>query len=105
VTDISETPAVPPTDPGGDERLGLQIAGLLLMVLGFGVGTLANLAAHMLAGPGGSSVGPWTVHTALGPFAWALLLLGFFTGLIGIAFLVLARDAPKGPVVLPGYPY
>ena len=105
MTDLSESPAVPPMDAGGDERIGLQVAGLLLIVLGFGVGTFGNLAVHVSAGSGGTTVGPWTVHTALGPYAWAILLFGIASGLLGVAFLAIARDLPKGPAVLPGFPY
>jgi hypothetical protein len=92
-------------DPGGDERLGLQIAGVVLLIAGFGVGAFLNLALHLLAGSGGMAIGPWTIDATLGPYAWALLLFGFVTGAIGVAFLVLAREAPKGPIVLPGFPY
>jgi len=105
VTDFSETPAVPPMDPGGDERLGLQIAGAILIVLGFGVGAFLNLLVHFLAGSNGMVIGPWTVSTTLGPYGWALLLFGVATGAIGEAFLILARDARRGPTVLPGFPY
>ena len=105
VVDIYESPAVPPTDPGGDERIGLQIAGALLIVVGFGVGAFLNLGLHILAGSGSLTVGPWTFTATLGSYAWAILLLGFGTGLVGIALLWVARSARKGPFVLPGYPY
>ena len=105
MTDLSETPAVPPVDPGGSERTGLAIAGALLVLIGFGGGVLAHLLAHLLGDSTGLAVGPWTVHSTLGPYAWALLVFGFVTGLIGVAFLAMARDEPKGPAVLPGFPY
>jgi hypothetical protein len=92
-------------DPGGDDRLGLQIAGAILIVLGFGVGAFLNLAVHIAAGSGGMTIGPWTVTATMGPYAWGLLLFGFFTGVLGVAFLFLARDSRKGPIVLPGFPY
>jgi len=105
VVDIHETPAVPPMDPGGDERLGYYLAGGLLIVLGWGLGVAVNLGLHWLAGSQGITLGWVRIGSALGPYAWAVFAFGIFTGAIGAVLLVLARSSPKAPLVLPGYNY
>jgi hypothetical protein len=105
VVDIHETPAVPPMDPGGDERLGYYLAGGILIFLGWGVGIVANLGLHWMAGSQGMTLGWVRITSSLGPYAWAAFAFGLFTGVIGAVLLVLGRDSPRGPVVLPGYDY
>jgi len=105
VVDIQETPAVPPTDPGGDERLGFFVAGALLVVLGWGIAVLLNLALHYLAGNAGMTVLGHRFTSALGSYAWAAVAFGLFTGAFGVVLLALGRTTPKGPFVLPGYDY
>ena len=105
MTDLNETPPVPPTDAGGDERLGLQAAGALLIVVGFGLAVIGNIVLHLTAASTGSSFGPWTIFPTMGPYAWAVLILGFGSGLLGSVFLGIARGLAKGPAVLPGFPY
>lgn len=99
---LAERPAVPPEESGGDERAGLLAAGAVLIVLGYGLGVIANLYLHVSAGGGSVSIGPWTVTSALGPFALATLAIGLGTGSVGAAFLAIGRRLPKGPIVLPG---
>ncbi len=105
MTDLQETPAVPPMDPGGDERIGFHAAGSLLVLLGWGVGVFLNLVLHWTAPAAGRRIGPYVLFPALGPYAMALLLFGAVTGLLGIAILWIARSSPKGPLVLPGFAY
>ena len=105
MVDVHEEPAVPPTDEGGDARYGYFAAGGLLIALGWGLGVVANVLLHLLAPSGGHRV--WHAYFApgLGPYAWAVLGLGLFSGALGVVLLGLGRSAPKGPFVLPGYPY
>ena len=105
VVDVHETPAVPPMDPGGDERLGYFIAGGLLIALGWAGGVVANLVAHGLAGSGGMTVGWIRITSTLGPYAWGVVGIGLFTGAIGVVLLAIGRASPAGPIVLPGYDY
>ena len=103
--DLSETPAVEPRETGGDERIGLLVAGLLLVLVGWGLAVGLNLLLHAQAPPSGMPVGPLRIFRSLGPYAWLTLALGLFTGAMGSAFVLLARATAKGPFVLPGEPY
>jgi hypothetical protein len=105
VVDLHETPAVPPMDPGGDERVGYFLAGGLLIALGWGLGVVANLALHTLAGSQGMTIGWVRITATLGSYAWGVFAFGLFTGAIGAVLLVLGRGSPKAPLVLPGYDY
>ncbi len=105
MVDIHETPAVPPMDPGGDERVGYFIAGALLVFLGWVLGVVLNLLLHAEAGAGGMSFGWVRISSTLGDYAWAVVGLGLFTGAVGVVLLALGRASPKGPLVLPGYNY
>ncbi len=96
---------MPPTDPGGDERLGYWIAGGLLLFLGWGMGVVANLLLHELAGTGGMTLVWLRITSTLGPYAWAVVGFGLVTGAVGLGLLLVARTAPKGPFVLPGVDY
>jgi len=105
VTDLREMPATPPFDPQGDVRLGYFLAGGLLVAVGWGIAVVGNVLAHRYAPAGGFRVGHAYFGPTLGPYAWAVLGLGLFTGALGVVLLFLGRAAPKGPVVLPGYDY
>lgn len=105
MVDLQETPAVPPMDPGGDERVGYFLAGALLVALGWGLAVAVNLLLHYMAGSGGRSVAGHTISSILGSYAWATLAFGLFAGAFGVVLLVLGRSAPKGQLVLPGYDY
>lgn len=100
--DLQETPAVPPSDPGGDVRLGYLGGGGLLVVLGWGVAVALNLLLHLTAPDSGHRV--WTVYfgPTMGPYAWATFGLGLLAGAMGVVLLGLGRRSPKGPFVLPG---
>ncbi|HEV2166780.1 MAG TPA: hypothetical protein VGS23_07410 [Thermoplasmata archaeon] len=102
MVDDSETPAVSPEPVGGDERLGLRIAGSLLLLVGLGFGILANLYLHATAGATGTSFGPWTISSSLGPYAWATFGFGLFASAIGLGLWWISRGSPKGPIALPG---
>lgn len=102
---LQERPAVPEADEGGDERAGMTAAGVLLAVLGFGVAVGLNVALHLLAPAAGAHWGPYTIHSTLGVYAWTTLLMGLFTGTLGVAIAYVARASPRGPLVLPGYSY
>lgn len=105
MVDLQESPAVPPFDPKGDVRLGYFIAGGTLIALGWGVGVLANVLLHRWAPAGGFHILHAYFGPALGPYAWAVVGFGLFTGAVGVVLVALGRTAPKGPFVLPGYDY
>lgn len=105
MTDPSESPAVPPEPDGGNPRLGLVIAGSVLLLVGLGGGVLANWWAHSHAPPTGQMIGPLWVGPTFGIFAWAVVGLGLVATVFGVGLLLLARSTPKGPVHLPGVPY
>lgn len=105
MVDVHETPAVPPFDPGGDERVGYFIAGSLLILLGWVGGVVANLVLHAAAGTGGMTVGWIRITSTLGPYAWAVFGFGLFAGTVGVVLLAFGRASSKAPVVLPGYDY
>jgi len=105
VEDFQETPAVPPMDPGGDERVGYIVAGGLLIALGWGLAVVVNLLVHYLAGNGTTTLGGHTFTSTLGPYAWAAFAFGMFTGGFGVVLVALGRASPQGPIVLPGYDY
>lgn len=105
MVDVHETPAVPPEDYGGDERIGYFAAGSVLILLGWVGGVVANLVLHYIAGSGGMVVGWFRITSTLGSYAWAVFGLGLFAGAIGLVLLAIGRATPKGPLVLPGYSY
>jgi hypothetical protein len=105
VVDVHETPAVPPEVPGGDERAGYFLGGALLIFLGWGMGVFVNFLLHLMAGTSGMTLGGVRITSTLGPYAWALVGFGLFTGALGVVLIALGRASPKGPVILPGYPY
>jgi hypothetical protein len=105
MVDVQETPAVAPEESGGDERAGLQIAGAVLITLGWGFGVFLNVLLHASARSGGRVIGSIRIFSTLGPYAEAVLGFGLVTGAIGVAFLWLARDVRAGPLRLPGTSY
>lgn len=105
VTDLSEMPAVPPEDRGGDERIGYWAGGIFLILVGWGLGVVANIVLHRMAPSGGELVGPWRIYPTLGVYALGLVGLGAVAGLVGAFMLWLARRSPRGKFVLPGYSY
>ena len=105
MTDVSEAPAVPPSDPGGDDRLGLLIAGGLLIVAGWGIAVALNLILHWTAPSGGTPFGPVRIYPTFGWYSGATFALGAVSGLLGAALIGLALRTERGPFVLPGFPY
>ncbi|HTT73865.1 MAG TPA: hypothetical protein VMG99_06965 [Thermoplasmata archaeon] len=105
MVDLQETPAVPPFDPGGDPRLGLFVAGGILIALGWGLAVAANLLLHAAAGAGGMPVLWFRVSATLGEYAWGAFGLGIVTGAVGVGLLLVGRATPRGPFVLPGVTY
>lgn len=105
MVDVQETPAVPPTDFGGDARIGYFIAGGLLIAVGWAFAVGLNLLLHSYAGSGGMSLFGHRITSTLGAYAWATVAFGLFTGAMGVVLVALGRVSPKGPFVLPGYDY
>jgi hypothetical protein len=105
VVDVQESPATPPFDSKGDERIGYFVAGAVLIALGWGLGVVLNLLLHWAARNGGFEV--WTVHfgAAWGDYAWAVFGLGYATGAVGAALLGVAATTPRGAFALPGADY
>jgi hypothetical protein len=103
--DLQETPATPPESYGADTRAGYIAGGMLLLILGWGAGIILNVLVHSLAPSGGQSFGPFWIYPTLGPYAWGVAVLGFFTGALGSAMLAIGWSTPDGPLVLPGYAY
>jgi hypothetical protein len=105
VDPLDERPPVPPDDPGGDQRIGWWITGVLCVVMGWGVAVMENLILHLTASHVGFDLGPWWVGPTMGPYAWAVLAIGLFVGGFGIVLFHLASKSAPGPFRLPGYPY
>ena len=105
MSDLNETPAVPETPTGGDERAGFYVAGALLVAVGWGVAVVLNAILHAAAPVGGIDLGPIVVHAQWGAYAQATALIGLLTGGIGAGILWTAPASPAGPLVLPGYDY
>jgi hypothetical protein len=105
VSDINDRPAVPPMDTGADERYGFLLAGAILLLLGWGLLLLVNVALHLTAPSSGTVFGPVHVYPSFGPYAWTSAIFGVGTGLVGLALLYFGWSSPKGKFVLPGQPY
>ncbi|MGI0054181.1 MAG: hypothetical protein ACREBZ_00425 [Thermoplasmata archaeon] len=105
MVDLQETPATPPVDEGGDERIGWIAAGIVLVVIGWGFAVVVNLFAHALAPSGGTTLFGVHLSSVMGAYAWGTLGLGLFTGALGVAVIVLGRSTARAPFVLPGYDY
>lgn len=105
MTDINELPAVPPEERGGDERIGYRIGGTLLIVVGWGIGVIANIVLHRLAPVTGEAIGPWRIYPTLGVYSLGVIGLGALAGIVGVFMLWLAQRSPRGKFVLPGYSY
>lgn len=105
MVDIQETPAVPPTDYGGDERYGYLLAGAVLITLGWVLAVGLNLLLHYEAGAAGMTIAGHRITSTLGSYAWATLGFGLFTGAMGVVMVALGRASPKGRFVLPGVNY
>ena len=105
MVDVQETPATPPEEYGGDERAGFVATGVFLVIVGWGVGILLNFLVHAEASAAGQSFGPFWIDPTFGVWAWGTAIVGFFAGLLGSAMLGIGWSMPRGPLVLPGYPY
>lgn len=105
MADLSELPAVPPEDRGGDERIGYRAGGIFLLVVGWGLGVITNIVVHRMAPSTGEVFGPWRIYPALGVYALGLVGLGAVAGVVGIFMLWLAQRSPRGRFVLPGSSY
>lgn len=105
MSEVDERPPVPEPDEGGDVRIGWAAGGTLFIVVGFGGLVLGNYLVHRLAPAGGLRFGPWWIDSSLGPYAWALLVLGLLMTALGAILLYLSRRATPGPFRLPGYAY
>ena len=105
MVDVQETPAVPPFDPKGDVRYGYLTSGALLVALGWGAGVVLNIVLHLTAPSSGHRLWHLFLAPTLGPYALAVLGLGSVTGALGVVLLVLGRQSPRGPFVLPGAEY
>lgn len=102
MVDVQETPAVPPTDYGGDERAGYLVSAGVLIFLGWGLGVLVNLGLHMVAPAAGTTIAGIWFGPTMGTYAWAALGFGIVTGFVGVGQIFVGRATPKGRLVLPG---
>jgi hypothetical protein len=105
VVDLHESPAVPPEPEGGNPRIGWAITGALALLAGWVGAVGGNLALHRLAPASGWTIGPWWIGRTMGPYAWTTFGIGLAVGAFGAVLLYLASRSPRGPFVLPGYPY
>ncbi|MCI4346741.1 MAG: hypothetical protein L3K07_08350 [Thermoplasmata archaeon] len=105
MTELEESPPVPPADEGADTRIGWIAAGVLFLVAGAGGLIGLNLLLHRIATGSGSRWGPVWIGPTLGPYAWAVVVLGLLFTALGAVLLALGLRSPKGRFVLPGYPY
>lgn len=105
MTDLSELPAVPPEDRGGDERIGYRAGGIFLILVGWGLGVIVNIVLHRMAPAAGEVLGPWRIYPTLGVYALGVVGLGVVAGVVGVFMLWLAQKSPPGRLVLPGYSY
>ena len=105
MVDLSESPAVPPFDPKGDERLGYFLAGGLLIAVGWGVALVLNILLHRWAAAGATHLWTLRVGARWGPEGIAVALFGAATGAVGVVLVLLGRESPRGPIVLPGAEY
>lgn len=87
---------------GGNRRAGWYAGGVILLMLGFGVGVIANLLLHAAA-PVGQCVqflpGFW-VCNSWGWYATVVLVLGLFATLVGVGMVALAVQMPRAPLRL-----
>jgi hypothetical protein len=100
-----ELPPVPEQDPGGDQRIGWWITGILCVLVGWAGAIATNLVLHRLAPTGGWRIGGIWIGSAMGPYAWTILGIGAAVGGFGVVLFHLARQSPRGPFVLPGHAY
>lgn len=105
MTDVHDSPAVPDQATGGDERLGLFLAGAVLLALGWGLAVAVNLLLHWMAPTGGWVVGPSRITDRFGSYSLWTVAFGLFTGAVGVVLLWLGRRTAEGPFVLPGVSY
>ena len=85
----------------GNQRAGFIVAGLLLVLLGWGVGVVANYVLHAVAPSGGIPLGLVTVYPGWSWYATFVLILGVFATLLGLGMFYLAMQKPRAPVHLP----
>ena len=103
MTDLQNTPAVAPEDEGGNERVGLRIAGAPRLFVGWGLGVFVNVLLHVSAHSAGGSIGWVRVYPTLGPYAWGVLLLGVVHGRLRRRPDLGQRASRRsGPLHLPG---
>jgi fructose-specific phosphotransferase system IIC component len=105
LTDLSDLPAVPPENRGGDERIGFRAGGIFLIVIGWGLGVIANILLHRMAPSTGEIIGPLRIYPTLGVYALGLVGLGAVAGVVGVFMIWLGQHSPRGKFVLPGYSY
>src|SRR4029077_2300790 len=96
VSDLSESPAVPPIETGGGERLGYFLGGGTLIALGWGVGIGLNWGLHRIAPATGMALGPLRIFASFGPFAWALAVVWLVSGGVGVHLVWPPRPPRKG---------
>jgi|GEM_PF-2457722 hypothetical protein len=88
--------------PGeGNVRVGFLVAGLLLVVFGWGGAVILNVYLHTIAPPNGIPVLLWRVYPGWSLYDGVLAFLGVLATLVGLGMLYLARHKPSGSVRLP----
>ncbi len=85
----------------GNRRAGYLVGASFLVILGFGVGVMLNIVAHLTAPAAGSTIFFVTVYPTWGWYATLSMAIGTVATFLGLGMLWLGLDTPYGPPSLP----